>query len=47
MTCPLHTSLAEYKNQWVSAPRGAGSLVAESATEKGPTQPISYRVLSR
>jgi hypothetical protein len=35
------------KNQKVSAPRGAGSLVAESATEKGPTQPISYRVLSR
>ena len=35
------------KIQEVSAPRGAGSLVAESATEKGPTQPISYRVLSR
>ena len=34
-------------NQLVSAPRGAGSLVAESVTEKGPTQPISYRVLSR
>lgn len=33
--------------QPASAPRGAGSLVAESATEKGPTQPISYRVLSR